>query len=100
MKRVINGRKYDTETATLLASWNNGYDINDPNYVEEILYRMTTGEYFVYGRGGANSCYSKWHNGQWYGSNDIIPKSEPRARAWVEELANEDYKKIFGEESE
>ncbi len=41
MKKIINGKKYDTETATRLADWNNG------GYCKETLYQKHTGEYFM-----------------------------------------------------
>ncbi len=52
MKKVIDGKVYDTETATLKAEWENMYDARNFNYVEEQLYQKKTGEFFLYGYGG------------------------------------------------
>ena len=45
MKKIINGRKYDTETAKEIGYWSNGYPCSDFNHCEETLYLKKTGEY-------------------------------------------------------
>jgi len=35
MKKIINGKLYNTETATCLGSWSNGHDVGDFTYCEE-----------------------------------------------------------------
>ena len=52
MKKIINGKMYNTETAKCLSEWCNGH-YGDLTYVEETLYRKRTGEYFLYGLSGA-----------------------------------------------
>ena len=47
MKKIINGKKYDTNTATKVADYWNGYGASDFNYVSEELYLKNTGEYFL-----------------------------------------------------
>ena len=37
MKKIINGKKYDTETAKEVGYWNNGYPCSDFNHCEETL---------------------------------------------------------------
>ena len=32
MKKIINGRLYDTETAKLIGSWSNGFSSSDFHY--------------------------------------------------------------------
>ena len=56
MKKIINHKMYNTETAERLASSSNGYGYDDFRYMEEQLYRKKTGEFFLYGEGGALSC--------------------------------------------
>lgn len=53
MKRIINNKKYDTETATMLGDYWNGYDPNKYPwaYEKEELYIKKNGEYFLVGRG-------------------------------------------------
>lgn len=35
MKKIIDGKKYDTETAKLVGEWTNGYSYNDFHYCTE-----------------------------------------------------------------
>ena len=46
MKKVINGRSYNTETAKELGYQTNGYANNDIYFTGETLYRKKTGELY------------------------------------------------------
>ena len=85
MKKIINGRKYDTETAKEIACWNNGYLCSDFNYCKETLYLKKTGEYFLYGEGGALTQYSRSVFGGSIGGSRIIPLTEESAKEWAME---------------
>lgn len=102
MKKIINGKMYSTETAKEINYWNNGRGYSDFTFCEETLYRKRTGEFFLYGSGGAGSRYSKsCGDNSWEGSEEIIPYTEEKARKWMEEKAEvEDYIKVFGEPEE
>lgn len=103
MKKIIKGKKYDTETATKLGSWFNGYSYSDFNYVNENLYLKKTGEYFLHGEGGALSKYAKYNasNGVYEGSSVIKPLSKEEAMEWAEDKLDVDkYEEIFGEVEE
>lgn len=98
MKKVINGRLYDTEKAKLITSWANKFSISDFQYCEENLYRKRTGEYFLHGWGGPMSPYAE-SAGQntWSGGEKIIPLTYDEAKAWMEEHADaEEYEYEFG----
>ncbi|MEG0770338.1 MAG: hypothetical protein RR436_00445 [Clostridia bacterium] len=56
MKKTINKKTYNTETATEEASLYFG-NFGDDNGFEERLFKNKTGEYFFYGVGGKNSKY-------------------------------------------
>ncbi len=102
MQKIIKGKKYNTETAEKVGNWWNGCSASDFNYVEETLYKKRTGEFFLYGEGGARSRYSK-SVGQncWSGDERIIPMTFDEAQEWAEEhLEAEEYEAIFGEVSE
>ena len=101
MKKIINGRKYDTDTATLIGEWSDGYP-RDFRYQCETLYRKRTGEFFLHGEGGAMSKYAVSHgDNSWSGGEEIIPLSYDRAREWAEKhLDADDYEAAFGEVSE
>lgn len=97
MKRIINGRRYDTETAKLV-----GYTSYDTpgslSYWSEDLYRKKTGEYFLYGQGGPMSKYGQQvGDNTWTGGDVIIPLSLSEAQYWAEKyLSGDEYEAIFG----
>jgi len=98
MRKVIKGKLYDTEKATPIVSWSNGYYSNDFHHVSETLYRKRTGEYFLHGEGGAMSEYAEsCGQNQWCGGERITPLSYDDARTWTEEHAGADvYEREFG----
>lgn len=97
MKKVINGKRYDTDTAKKLASdWYS--NCTDFHYWEETLYRKNTGEYFLHGEGGPASKYAQSvGQNSWSGGEKLIPLSVENARKWAEDhLDGDEYEKIFG----
>lgn len=96
MKKIINGKRYNTESAELCGSREYGYP-GDLNYVSEELYQKRTGEFFLHGEGGANSKYREEISmNSWSGGEKIIPLTDEEAREWAEEyLDSEDYEKLF-----
>lgn len=102
MNKVINGKRYDTETAELVGEWDNGHRYGEFQYECEELYRKKTGEFFLYGSGGAMSSYAvPSGNNNWTGSSKITPISIDEAKEWVERnLDADDYEKYFEIEEE
>lgn len=101
MKKIINGRKYDTETAKEIGCWSNGYPCGNFNWCQETLYKKKTGEYFLYGEGGALTQYSRdtWDGRT--GSSQIIPMTENEVKEWSEnKLSCDEYEALFGEVEE
>lgn len=96
MKKIIRGRLYDTEKAAEI-----GYDssssIHDSSYWHETLYRKRTGEFFLYGEGGAASKYSVCcGQSKWTGEEKIIPLSFEEAQKWTKDHLDADtYRKYF-----
>lgn len=100
MKKIINGKKYDTETATLICGFYRGYP-TDFAHVYEDLYRKKTGEFFIYGEGGARSKYAQRTGNLWCSGKAITPLSEKEAKSFIEKHGTaEDYEKCFGEVEE
>ncbi len=99
MKKVINGRRYDTETAEKVAEAYSRLARNDFGYWEEELYRKRTGEFFLYGWGGPSSRYSVSSGlNSWSGGEKIIPLTIEEAQKWAERnLDGDEYAAIFGE---
>lgn len=101
MKKIINGRKYDTDTAKEIDSYSNDRPRTDFRYFCETLYQKHTKEFFLYGHGGPMSKYAE-HCGQgWTGGESIIPMTLEDAKEWVENHSTvEIYESLFGEISE
>lgn len=99
MKRIIDGKKYDTETAKEIGFWANEYNKFDFNFVKETLYLKRTGEFFLLGEGGANSKYARQcGSNSWDSGSEIIPLTFSSAKDWSEEnLDIETLEKYFGE---
>jgi hypothetical protein len=97
MKKIIRGRKYDTDTAELVGEYQYSYP-RDFNYCREELYRKRTGEFFLYGTGGPLSKYGETTGqNEWSGSEAITPLDLVDAKDWVEENCDaETYEKLFG----
>ncbi|MDD6667772.1 MAG: hypothetical protein PUE58_07465 [Lachnospiraceae bacterium] len=101
MKKIINGKMYNTETANCVGYWENGYGCGDFQYAEERLYRKRTGEFFIHGEGGAMTQYAESDGDAYCGGEKIIPISEDEAKEWAENhLTADDYESIFGEVEE
>lgn len=98
MKKIINNKLYDTETANLVGDWDNGYYTNDFNFCSETLYQKKTGEFFLHGEGNALSKYAVSHGNSTSGGEKIIPMTYEEARDWAErKLDSDDYIATFGE---
>ena len=84
MKRTVNGKRYDTEAATLVAT-DSYSQYGDLDHWCEELYRTKKGAWFLYGEGNARSQYAR-RTGQneVSGGSTIIPFSDHDALAWLE----------------
>jgi len=92
MEQIINGLKYDTEAAALVASdrWWDGHNW-DRNGRNTYLYRTKAGRFFVY------------RTSQWQGERDRIePVGLEEAKQYYEDLPEHEmsYAEAFGEEPE
>ena len=99
MKKIINKRLYDTETAKKLAEASSNLSVSDFNYWEETLYRKKNGEFFIHGHGGPMSRYATvTGTNSWSGGERIIPMSYKNAQQWAEEKISPDqYIELFGD---
>lgn len=101
MKKIVGGKKYDTETANLLGGLDNGRSKSDFRWKNEELYQKKTGEYFLYGEGGPLTEYFE-DLGNWKGyGRDIVPLSKEDAKRLGEKiLSYKEYVEAFGEPEE
>lgn len=101
MKKVINGKLYNTESAKKLGYWSNGLGYDDFAFCEETLYKTKSGQYFLHGAGGGNSKYGEWHGNSGGPGEVIRPYTEADAKEWCEEhLDADEYISIWGEPEE
>lgn len=85
MKKVIEGKVYNTETATKIANDSYGRG-NDFSAWTETLCKTKKGIYFLYGKGGPMSHYSvQLGNNNICGGSRLIPMSKEEAYTWMEE---------------
>lgn len=102
MKKIIGGRKYNTETATEIAVYENDFGRSDFKYMIETLYKKKTGEFFLYGEGGPMSKYAaEAYGGGRTSGEAIVPLTEAETKKWAEEHMDVDaYEELFGEVEE
>jgi hypothetical protein len=81
-KRIIDGKTYNTETATQLAGWD---DDEGPFLCGSYLYQTRFGAFFLYAYGGAEE------------GEDIFPYTPEQARKWLEKNSQVDLiERLFG----
>jgi hypothetical protein len=85
MKAIINGKRYDTETAELVGDGCSDAGRGDFNYWSARLYKTKKGTFFLAGEGGARSLFAKpcGNNGS-QGGSGIVPMDDEAARDWAE----------------
>ena len=98
MKKIIKGKRYDTDTAKMVGDVQARCQRGDFCFWEEELYRKNTGEFFLYGWGGPLSKYARTCGNETSGSEIIKPLSIEEAQEWAEKYLDGDkYEEIFGE---
>ena len=103
MKKIINGKRYDTNTAAKVASYNN-MSLEFPEGFIATLYRKRGGEYFLHGIGNAESPFGVEVRGNPLvraKGERIVPLSVKEAMEWAKKyLYAEEYEALFGEVNE
>jgi len=100
MKKIINGKKYDTETAKRIASHDQTHGSFSDYY--EQLFLKATGEFFLYGEGSAGSSYARQCESNSFCSGCAIrPLTLDEAKEWGERHMSADlFEETFGEVDE
>ena len=83
MKRIIDGKTYNTETATLVCEWSEGY-LNDHKMYQEGIYITKNGRWFRAGAGGPASMYARQVDNSYIGGNGIFPMTEEEVMHYLE----------------
>lgn len=72
MKKIIDGKRYDTDTADCVYGWDNDRYGNDFRYRSKSLYRTKNGAWFIHHTGGAMTDMAvSIGSGSMTGSTDI-----------------------------
>lgn len=98
MKKMINGKSYDTDTAELKMVYYNVCLSCDLNSYSELLYLTPNGTWFLYGSGGCLSRYAILNGASVEGGETIIPMTRKEAKKWAANYASDSqYFRIFHE---
>ena len=100
MKQIIDGKVYNTETATEVgAEYSNGLGCSDFRNVTAQLYKTKNGRFFLAGEGGAMSIFSQPCGNMTGGGEGIIAMTKEEALEWAEthEVGPDDIEKHFSD---
>ena len=94
MKKIIEGKRYNTKTAIKVGSHAHGWypGSGDFSHWSATLYRTPkSGRYFLHGEGGAMTRFAEYHaDGSRSGGEKIIPLTREDALAWAEQFLDPD----------
>ena len=83
MKKTIEGKRYDTDTAECIAKVSKG-NWNDFHHVSEQLYKTERGAWFIHGEGGPKTGYSESNGYSTSGGEAIFIVTEEEAFEWLQ----------------
>lgn len=90
MRRVIDGKRYDTETAQEVHAWDNGRYQSDFRYRAKSLFRTAKGAWFIYHEGGAMTDMARTVGDASAAGADIEPVTDRDALAFLESHGGEE----------
>lgn len=98
MNKVIRGKRYNTETAKLVGTWEANEPENSDFCEKEELYQKRSGEFFLIGQGGAQTQYARFSmGGESKPGIELRPIEPEEASDWAEEhLTADEYEALFG----
>lgn len=98
MNKVIRGKRYNTETAKLVGTWEANEPENSDFWEKEELYQKRSGEFFLIGQGGAQTQYARFSmGGESKPGIELRPVEPEEASDWAEEhLTADEYEALFG----
>ena len=90
MKRIIDGKTYNTETAEIICDTGNDEYSTDFRHERSDLFVTKKGAYFVAGNGGALSRFAVPDGNGYRGGAGIIPLSRDEAFTEIQRCAGYD----------
>lgn len=102
MKKIINGLRYNTESAIEVGSYDHGSypGSGDFSHWSATLYKTPrSGRFFLHGEGGGMTRFAEHYpDGMRGGGEKLIPMSDEEALEWAEQyLDPDDVEKHFAE---
>ena len=85
MRQIIDGKRYDTETAALIGETSSEHSRTDFEWWQAGLYVTRKGAFFLAGRGGPSSMFAHHLKIGRTGGERIIPMDRSEALAWASE---------------
>lgn len=86
MKAIVNGKRYDTETARFLCALPGPHNSRDFAWDDTSLYRTSKGAYFIAGEGGPMSRWAQRLGcNEWSGGSGLKPVDAEEARSILEQ---------------
>jgi len=89
MIKVIDGKRYNTETAELIFTRWNGYPRSDFKFRAKQLFRTKNGAWFMFHEGGAMSDMATSHGNSRGWGEDIEPVNDDDAYGFLESHSDE-----------
>jgi hypothetical protein len=84
MRKIIDGKIYNTETAEMVVTWDSGDSRSDFRYEDNYLYRTKRGNWFLSGEGGPMSRWARRCGSGYSGGSGIQALTVDEAREFVE----------------
>jgi hypothetical protein len=98
VKKIVNGKSYNTSTATEVCDIGNGLRKGDFKWDDSALYVTKKGAYFLAGEGGPASRWAREYSNMRIGGRGIKPLSIGEALSLAEEHAPADViEEFFGD---
>ena len=98
MKRIVDGKRYDTRTAQEIGTASRGH-CGDFRAWTETLYKTPKGAFFIAGSGGPMTRWGKSSGNESWGDEGIIALSRDEALEWCSEYLDDadEYEGYFDE---
>ena len=90
MIKIIEGRRYNTDTATRIFFRDNGHFANDFSFRSKQLFRTKNGGWFLHHAGGAMSDMKKFYGKNLGGSESIEPIDDDDAFGFLQSHSDDD----------
>jgi hypothetical protein len=101
MKAIIQGKRFDTDTAKLIGEASHGYQ-GDFSHWEAGLYKTPrSGAFFLAGSGGPMTRWAQAAGNMRTGGSGIVPLTAEEALNWAEQhLSVDEVEAAFGDQIE